>query len=99
MACASSSMELVSGGLSYDNVSCGPKWQAALSCLTLVAHLVSLRSGDLHQRVRPQKCKRGKSRGRRYDFTIPKRPRVRFILGMSPPNDIDDLSHVELKSL
>ena len=32
-------------------------------------------------------------------LAIPKRPRVGFILGMSPANDINGLSHAELKSL
>src|SRR5437660_4034668 len=35
----------------------------------------------------------------RYDYTIPKGPRVRFILGMSPPPDLDRLSHADLKDL
>ena len=35
----------------------------------------------------------------RYDFTIPKGPRVRFILGMSPPPDVERLSHADLKDL
>src|SRR5260370_25158722 len=35
----------------------------------------------------------------RYDFTIPKGPRVRFILGMSPPLELDRLSHADLKDL
>ena len=35
----------------------------------------------------------------RYDFTIPRTTRVRFILGMSPPEDLDGLSHAELKGL
>ena len=32
-------------------------------------------------------------------ITIPKGPRVRFILGMSPPPDVDRLSHADLKDL
>ena len=35
----------------------------------------------------------------RYDFTIPKGPRVKFILGMSPPPDLDRLSPADLKDL
>src|SRR5207248_8517996 len=35
----------------------------------------------------------------RYDYTIPRGPRVRFILGMSPPPDVDRLSHADLKDL
>src|SRR3984893_6417079 len=35
----------------------------------------------------------------RYDYTIPKGPRVRFTPGMSPPPDVDRLSHADLKDL
>ena len=35
----------------------------------------------------------------RYDYTIPRGPRVGFILGMSPPPDLDRLSHADLKDL
>src|SRR5215470_13966696 len=35
----------------------------------------------------------------RYYYKIPAAARVRFILGMSPPVDLDRLSHAELKSL
>ena len=35
----------------------------------------------------------------RYDFTILRRTRVKFILGMAPPGDLDGLSHAKLKGL
>src|SRR5215831_7720939 len=38
-------------------------------------------------------------KSRRYDYTIHRRTRVRFILGMSPPPDLDRLSHADLKDL
>jgi hypothetical protein len=42
--------------------------------------------------------KRGKNSWR-YDYKIPTTARVRFILGMVPPPDLDRLSHAEPKSL
>jgi hypothetical protein len=35
----------------------------------------------------------------RYDYTIHRRVRVRFIVGMSPPDDLDFLSQAELKGV
>ena len=50
----------------------------------------------------PRRVTRTQSKGQkpwRYDYTIHGRVRVRFIVGMSPPDDLDFLSQAELKGL
>src|SRR5271163_4041025 len=41
----------------------------------------------------------GQNPWRRYDYKIPKAARVGFFAGMPPPDDLDCLSHAELKGL